>query len=92
MKGDINLVRQKIVELIEKGCKDFNAALAITRNLKNGIALKNVFAAVIIAKKNAEDDLRLLLENSASEPTLLTVKPENIRRLRELMNNCEDND
>jgi len=90
VKGDINLVRQKIVELIEKGCKDFNAALAITRNLKNGIGLKNVFAAVIIAKKNAEDDLRQQLENSATEPSLLTVKPENIRRLRELMNNCEN--
>ncbi|MEH2192556.1 MAG: hypothetical protein V7K98_07915 [Nostoc sp.] len=33
--------------------------------------------------------MRSLLENSASEPTLLTVKPENIRRLRELMNNSE---
>ncbi|MEH2456306.1 hypothetical protein [Nostoc sp.] len=51
--------------------------------------LKNLFAALIIAKKNAEDDLRSLLEKSASEPTLLTVKPENIRRLHELMNNSE---
>lgn len=92
IKGDINLVRQKIVELIEKGCVNFNAALAITRNLKNGISLKNVFAAVIIAKKNAEDDLRQLLENSTTEPTLLTVKADNIRRLRELMNNSEDED
>ncbi|MEH2235237.1 hypothetical protein [Nostoc sp.] len=50
---------------------------------------KNLFAALIIAKKNAEDDLRSLLENSASEPTLLTVQSENIRRLRELMNNSE---
>ncbi|MBC1238498.1 hypothetical protein [Nostoc sp. 2RC] len=92
VKGDINLVRQKIVELIEKGCKDFNAGLAITRNLKNGIPLKNIFAAVIIAKKNAEDDLRQLLENSTTEPTLLTVNRDNIRRLRELMNNSEDED
>ncbi|MEH2318589.1 hypothetical protein [Nostoc sp.] len=66
VKGDINQVRQKIVELIEKGCTNFNAALAITRNLKNGSSLKNLFAALIIAKKNAEDDLRSLLENSAS--------------------------
>ncbi|WP_196525743.1 hypothetical protein [Nostoc commune] len=44
---------------------------------------------MIIAKKNAKDDLRSLLEKSASEPTLLTVQPENIRRLRELMNNSE---
>jgi len=49
-----------------------------------------VFAAVIIAKKNAEDDLRQLLENSTTEPTLLTVNRDNIRRLRELMNNCEN--
>lgn len=40
----------------------------------------------------AEDDLRELLENRASEPTLLTVKAENIRRLRELMNNSEVDD
>ncbi|MEH2289079.1 hypothetical protein [Nostoc sp.] len=51
-----------------------------------------MFAAVIIAKKNAENDLRQLLENSTTEPTLLTVKPENIRCLRELMNNCENED
>lgn len=52
----------------------------------------NIFAALIIAKKNAEDDLRELLKNSASEPTLLTVTPDNIRRLRELINNSEDED
>ncbi|MBD0386264.1 MAG: hypothetical protein ICV54_06975 [Nostoc sp. C3-bin3] len=89
-KGDINQVRQKIVELIENGCKNFGKDLNIPYHLKNAIPLKNVFAAVIIAKKNAEDNLRLLLENSANEPTLLTVKPENIRRLRELMNNSEN--
>lgn len=92
IKGDINQVRCKIVELIDKGCKDFNAALAISRNLKNGIPLKNLFAAIIIAKKNAEDDLRELLENSAEEPTILSVSPENIKRLRELMNNSNSSE
>ena len=90
VKGDINIVRCKIVELIDKGCKNFNADLAITRNLKNGSQLKNLFAAVIVAKKNAEDDLRLLLENSANEPTIVSVTSENIKRLHELMNNSED--
>ncbi|MCC5601099.1 hypothetical protein [Nostoc favosum] len=52
----------------------------------------NFLVALIIAKKNAEDDLRELLENSTSEPTLLTVTPDNIRRLRELINNSEDED
>ncbi|MEH2181117.1 hypothetical protein [Nostoc sp.] len=47
---------------------------------------------MIIAKKNVEDDLRQLLENSTTEPTLLTVKRDNIRRLRELKNNSEDED
>jgi len=91
-KGDINLVRQKIVELISKGCKDFNAALHLTRNLEYGKPLKNLFAAVIIAKKNAEDDLRMLLENSADEPTIFSVKPENIKRLGELNQNNSDED
>ena len=91
-KGDIDQVRQKIVELIENGCKNFGKDLNIPYHLKNAIPLKNIFAAVIIAKKNAEDDLRQLLEDSTSEPTLLTVKPENIRRLRELMSNSEVDD
>ncbi len=42
---------------------------------------------LIVAKKNAEDDLRTLLENSADEPTLFSVKNENIKRLHELKNN-----
>jgi hypothetical protein len=88
--GDINKIRCKIVDLIDNGCKNFNAALAITRNLKNGVTLKYLFAAVIIAKKNAEDDLRLLLENSADESTIVSVTTENIKRLYELMKTCED--
>ncbi|MBW4677772.1 MAG: hypothetical protein KME52_28390 [Desmonostoc geniculatum HA4340-LM1] len=89
IKGDINKIRQKIVELIDKGCRDFAPALNLFRNIKYGIPLKNLFAAVIVAKKNAEDDLRTLLENSADEPTILSVTSDNIKRLRELMNNSE---
>jgi hypothetical protein len=90
-KGDINLVRQKIVELINEGCKNFNAGLNIGRNLDYGKPLKNLFASVIVAKKNAEDDLRLLLENSADEATQFSVRPENIKRLGELnQNNSEE--
>lgn len=90
IKGDINLVRQKIVELIQKGCKDFGKNLNIPYHFKNGNLLKNLFASVIVAKKNAEDDLRKLLENSADEPTILSVKTENIKRLHEL--NSRNND
>jgi hypothetical protein len=92
VKGDINQVRQRIIELINEGCKDFNHRLSLSRNLKYGIPLKNLFAAVIVAKKNAEDDLRILLENSADEPTILSVTSENIKRLRELMNGSENDD
>lgn len=91
-KGDINQVRQKIVELIDKGCKNFGKDLNIPYHLKNGLQLKNLFAAVIVAKKNAEDDLRQLLENSADEPTVVSVNSENIKRLHELMNNSEIED
>jgi hypothetical protein len=90
-KGDINLVRQKIVELISKGCKDFNAGLHLSRNFDYGKSLKNLFATVIVAKKNAEDDLRILLENSADEATQFSVRTENIKRLGELnQNNSEE--
>lgn len=92
MKGDINQVRRRIIELIDEGCTNFNHRLSLSRNLKHGVPLKNLFAAVIIAKKNAEDDLRKLLESSAHEPTILSVSSENIKRLRELMNGSETED
>ena len=47
---------------------------------------------LIVAKKNAEDDLRQLLENSADESTLFSVKAENIKRLHELKNNSSDDE
>ena len=90
VKGDIGKVRCKIVDLIDEGCKDFNNKLGIYRNIKHAVNLKNIFAAVIVAKKNAEDDLRALLENSADEPTIFSVTPENIKRLHELTNNSND--
>lgn len=92
IKGDINQIRRRIVELIDEGCTNFNHRLSLSRNLKNGVPLKNLFATVIIAKKNAEDDLRKVLENSANEPTQLSVNSENIKRLRELINNSESED
>jgi hypothetical protein len=90
VNGDINIIRRKIVDLIQKGCKNFNAGLTLHRDLKLGHPLKNLFAAVIIAKKNAEDDLRLMLENSADEPTIFSVRSENIKRLHELNANNDD--
>jgi hypothetical protein len=90
VKGDIGKVRNKIVDLIEKDCTDFNAALAISRALKLGHNIKNVLAAIIVAKKNADDDFRKLLENTACEPTILSVTRENIKTLHELANNSED--
>lgn len=85
-KGDIEIVRKRIVELINNGCKNFNAALHLQRNLKYGNVFKNLFASVIVAKKNADDDLRKFLENSANEPTIFTVTTENVKRLHELRN------
>ncbi len=89
IKGDLGLIRNRIVELIDKGCKNFSPALNLQRNFKNAEFLKYLFAAITIAKKNAEDDLRELLENSAQEPTLLSVNRENIKRLRELLKDSE---
>jgi hypothetical protein len=89
-KGDIGNVRNKIVDLINDGCENFNAGLHISRNLKYGEKIKYNLAAIVIAKKNADDDLRKILEVSASEPTLLSVNKGNIKRLEELLESCEE--
>lgn len=64
----------------------------MSRNLEYGKPLKNLFASVIVAKKNAEDDLRKMLENSADEPTSFSVRPENIKRLEQLNQNNSEED
>lgn len=90
IKGDIGKVRKKIVNLIDDGCTNFGKYLNLQRNLKLGNQLKNILAAIIVLKKNAEVDLRQLLENSAKEPTILNISKENIRRLHELKNKSSE--
>ena len=43
-------------------------------------------------RKTLIDDLKRLLENCADEPTLFSVKAENIKRLHELKNNSSDDE
>lgn len=90
--GNIQNIRSKIVDLINKGSKNFSKDLNIPHYLKKALPLKNLFAAIIVAKKNAEDDLRALLENSANEPTIFSVTGDNMRRLHELRNNSQIED
>lgn len=89
--SSIDSVRQLISNKIVEGCENFNAGLNISREIrKPSESLKYLLAAVIILKKNAEDDLKQCLINSVSEPTLLTVKPENIKTLEENWSNGDD--
>lgn len=83
-KGSIQYVRQIIDDAIKKGCINFNAELNLGYHFKSGESFKYLLATVIVLKKNAEDDLRECLINSADEPTIFVVRPENIKRLEEL--------
>lgn len=88
-EGSIQDVREKIDAAIKKGCINFNAALHLNRSFELSESFKYLLAAVIVLKKNAEDDLRDCLINSASEPTILVVRPENIKRLEELQDQSD---
>jgi hypothetical protein len=86
-KGNIKAIRELIFNNILEGCENFNAKLHITRCFDNAEHFKYLLAAVIVLKKNAEDELKARLIESANEPTNLTVKPENIKLLYELIEN-----
>jgi hypothetical protein len=89
-KGNIKYVRETIDNYVQSGCLNFNAALNLNRNFKLGENFEYLLAAVIILKKNAEDDLKECLINSANEPTLLTVSRENIVTLEELLQRSDE--
>ena len=83
--GDIASVRNFIADKIEEGKKDFNAALNIDRNVKLAKKFKLQFAAIVVLKANAEEDLKQLLVNSKDEPTILSVNRDRISRLEEIL-------
>lgn len=89
-KNSIESVRKEIQNKILEGCLDFNAALNIRRNYKLGEKFKYLLAAMIVLKANAEEKLINTLIDSVGEPTLLTVRKENIKTLEEIRNNTEE--
>lgn len=88
--GSIESVRKAIQDKILNGCKDFNGAFQIQRSIKYAEEFKTLLAVAIIKKKNCDDDLKSVLIKSAKEPTILTVKPENIYTLAKLWGLEED--
>ena len=84
-KGDITSVRNFIADKIEEGKTNFNAALHIDRNVKLAKKFKLQFAAIVVLKANAEEDLKQLLVNSKDEPTILSVNRDRISRLEEIL-------
>ena len=83
--GNIGTIRNLIADKINEGKKDFNAALHLDRKLYTAKKYKHLFAAIIVLKANAEDDLKELLLNSKDEPTILTVDRNQVVRLADLL-------
>ena len=83
--GEIASVRNFIADKIEEGKKDFNAALNIDRNVKLAKKFKFIFAAIVVLKANAEEELKQLLVNSKDEPTILNVNRDRIARLEKIL-------
>lgn len=83
--GNIGTIRNLIADKINEGKKDFNAALHLDRKLYTAKKYKHLFAAIIVLKANAEDDLKELLLNSKDEPTILTVDRNQVVHLADLL-------
>lgn len=88
--GDIGAVRKFIADKIKEGKKDFNGCLQIDRRLFLAKKYKCLFAAIIVLKANAEEDLKELLLNSNNEPTILTVNQDQIVRLTDLLSYSDE--
>jgi len=89
-KGSLKSLRVAIQDKILEGCKDFNGAFQVQRSINYANNFKNLLAAVIVKRKNYEEDLKQILIESAEEPTLLLLKPENITTLAKLWGYSED--
>jgi hypothetical protein len=91
-KGSIASVRQNIQEKILEGCQNFNAGLNIDRTIENLLTdeMKDIFANTIIAKKNADNELKTMLLNSINEPTVMTVTRDDIHTLESTWLNGDD--
>lgn len=89
-KGSIESVRKLIFNKILESCNDFNARLNINRSFKNADNFKYLLASVIVLKANAEYKLIKCLEESANEPTILSLTSENIKTLSTIWNTTED--
>lgn len=89
-KHSIQAVRSDIQSHILNGCTNFNAALNLSYHYKFAENFKYLLAAIIVLKANAEEKLIATLVNSLDQPTLLTVKTENIRTLEELRNLADE--
>ena len=89
-KGNITAVRKLIADKIKEGKKDFNAALNLDRKLYVTKKFKHLFAAIIVLKANAEENLKQLLLNSNDEPTILTINREQVVRLADILSYSDE--
>ena len=89
-KGSIESVRKLIFNKILENCNDFNAGLNVNRNFKLADNFKYLLTSVIVLKGNAENKLIKCLEASADEPTILSLRTENIKTLSTIWNVSEE--
>ncbi|AFZ38407.1 hypothetical protein Sta7437_4987 (plasmid) [Stanieria cyanosphaera PCC 7437] len=85
----IESVRNLITDSIKKGNEEFNSSLNLDRHLDSGNKFKLLFAALIVLRANEEYRLKTNLIESANEPTIVAVTPENICRFSELLSTPE---
>jgi hypothetical protein len=91
--GSLESVRRQIFNKINKGVKDFNAALNIDKCLEiafkpdseNYRYLQLMFAAITVLRANEMEDLKNNLVKSAKNPTMLTVQKSDIVTLGQLL-------
>lgn len=93
-RGDvknIQTIRILINDLIKKGCKDFNAALQIKRDIADASQFKNFFASVIVKKANEEYRFINILLACEDNPMNPKVTIEQVRSLQEHEINSDPN-
>jgi hypothetical protein len=82
--NSLQKVRAMIQQKILEDCKNFNADLNISRSLKHGEQFKFLLASIIVKRKNAEENLKSELVDSAYEPTIFVVRPDNVGTIADL--------
>ena len=84
-KGSIKSVRNLVADKVDKGVKDFNATFNLDKSLSLGVKFAELFGELVVLRVASEHRLLKQLEQSANEPTVLSVTKEDVRKLEDLI-------